>query len=131
MMVEPARFVAKAWAGMKRPVYAYRFSYVADAMRKEWPGAPHATEIPYVFDTVKAKYGEALTPADAQMAAVTSAYWTAFAKTGDPNGQGRPTWPAYDLAGDQILDFANDGAKAMADPWKARLDLIEHTANGK
>lgn len=131
MMVEPARFVAKAWSDAKRPVYAFRFSYVADSMRKEWPGAPHATEIPYVFDTVKAKYGEALTPSDAAMGALTNAYWVAFAKSGDPNGQGRPHWPAYDATGDQILDFANDGAKAGADPWKARLDLVEHAADAK
>ena len=130
MMVEPARFVAKAWARAGRPVYAYRFSYVADSMRKEWPGAPHATEIPYVFDTVKAKYGEALTPADAAMAQLASAYWVAFAKTGDPNGGGRPAWPRYEPAGDQILDFANDGARAGADPWKLRLDLVERAADG-
>lgn len=131
MMVEPARFVAKAWAKAGRPVYAYRFSYVADSMRKEWPGAPHATGIPYVFDTVKAKYGEALTPADAAMAQLASAYWVAFAKTGDPNGGDRPASPRYELPGDQILDFANDGAKAQADPWKARLDLIEQVADAK
>ncbi|MGH6997802.1 MAG: carboxylesterase family protein, partial [Phenylobacterium sp.] len=131
MMVEPARFVAKAWSQAKRPVYAFRFSYVADSMRKEWPGAPHATEIPYVFDTVKAKYGEALTPSDAAMGALTNAYWVAFAKSGDPNGQGRPHWPAYEAKGDQILDFANDGAKAGADPWKARLDLVAQAADAK
>lgn len=129
MMVEPARFVAKAWAKAGRPVYAYRFSYVADSMRKEWPGAPHATEIPYVFDTVKAKYGEALSGSDAAMAQLTSAYWVAFAKSGDPNGAGRPNWPRYEAKGDQILDFANDGAKAGPDPWKARLDLVEQAAD--
>ena len=62
MMVEPARFVAKAWARAGRPVYAFRFSYVAESMRGQWRGAPHATDIPYVFDTVAAKYGSALTP---------------------------------------------------------------------
>ncbi|MCX7586382.1 carboxylesterase/lipase family protein [Phenylobacterium sp. 58.2.17] len=131
MMVEPARFVAKAWARAGRPVYAYRFSYVADSMRKEWPGAPHATEIPYVFDTVKAKYGEALSGSDAAMAQLTSAYWVAFAKSGDPNGAGRPNWPRYEAKGDQILDFANDGAKAGPDPWKARLDLVEQAADAR
>ena len=131
MMVEPARFAAKAWSKAGRPVYAFRFSYVAESMRSQWPGAPHATEIPFVFDTVAAKYGTALTPADARTAALANAYWAAFAKTGNPNGAGRPDWPLYEPAGDQILDFANDGAQAGADPWKARLDLVEQAAGGK
>jgi para-nitrobenzyl esterase len=131
MMVEPARFAAKAWSKAGRPVYAFRFSYVADSMRGQWPGAPHATEIPFVFDTVAAKYGTALTPSDARTAALANAYWAAFAKTGNPNGNGRPDWPLYEPAGDQILDFANDGAKAGPDPWKARLDLVEQAAGGK
>ena len=53
MMVEPARFIVRTVAAAGQPAYHYRFSYVAESMRKQWPGAPHATEIPYVFDTVR------------------------------------------------------------------------------
>ena len=95
-------------------------------MRSSWPGAPHATDIPFVFDTVAAKYGAALTAADAAMAELAIGYWSAFAKTGNPNGDSRPIWPAYDAAKDQILDFANSGAVAKPDPWRARLDLAEY-----
>ena len=126
MMVEPVRFVAKTLSAQNRPAYAYRFSYVAESMRSSWPGAPHATDIPFVFDTVAAKYGAALTAADAVMAELAIGYWSAFAKTGNPNGDSRPIWPAYDAAKDQILDFANSGAVAKPDPWRARLDLAEY-----
>jgi para-nitrobenzyl esterase len=99
-------------------------------MRKQWHGAPHATEIPYVFDTVAAKYGKDLTPADAAAARATIIYWTNFAKSGDPNSPAAvpAPWPAYDAKTEGIIDFTNDGPRSGPDPWKARLDLIEATA---
>ena len=60
MMIEPARFVARTIAAAGEPAYEYRFSYVAGSIRNKVPGALHATEIPFVFDTVKEKYGDAL-----------------------------------------------------------------------
>ena len=129
MMVEPARFLARTLAAAGAPAYHYRFSYVAESMRKEWPGAPHATEIPFVFDTVQARYGKDLAPADKAIAATTNAYWVSFAKSGDPNGAGRPAWPACTGACDVLLDFTNAGPKAGPDPWKARLDLTAVVAD--
>ena len=123
MMVEPARFIVRSVAAAGQPAYHYRFSYVAESMRKEWPGAPHATEIPFVFDTVEARYGKDLTPADKKTAEAANAYWVAFAKTGNPNGGALPAWPVCKGACDEMLDFTNTGIKAGVDPWKARLDL--------
>src|SRR5207244_8055080 len=109
-----------------QPIYQYRFSYVAASMRAEWAnGAPHATEIPYVFDTVKARYGTDLTPDDAATARAANLYWSAFAKTGDPNTTGLPRWPKYDANADVILNFTPSGPAAVADPWKTRLDLTQ------
>ena len=128
MMTEPARFVAGSIAAAGGPSYEYRFSYVAESIRSKVPGAFHATEIPFVFDTVSAKYGTALAPADEAIAKQTNAYWVNFAKTGDPNGPGLPHWPAYTEAGDQLLNFTNDGPVAQADPLKTSLDLVEKLA---
>ena len=129
IMIEPARFIAKAMAAQGPKTYLFRFSYVAETMRKQWHGAPHATEIPYVFDTVAAKYGKDLTAADAAAARAANIYWTNFAKSGDPNSPAAvPTpWPAYDAKTDGIIDFTNDGPRSGPDPWKSRLDLIEAT----
>ena len=129
MMGEPARFVAKTLADQGHKVYEFRFSYVAESMRGEWPGAPHASEIPFVFDTVKARYGAALTPRDEAVAQLTNAYWVAFAQSGDPNGGGRPFWPAYSSQGDAILDIGSN-TQGGPDPLKPRLDLME-AINGK
>jgi para-nitrobenzyl esterase len=130
-MEEPARFTAAEFARQGLPSYEYRFSYVATSMRKQWPGAPHATEIPYVFDTVAAKYGKDLTPADEATARAANAYWANFVKTGDPNGPGLPRWPRYDPATDGIMDFTPHGPKGGPDPWKARLDLTAAAADAQ
>lgn len=125
MMIEPARFVAKTISAAGQPAYEYRFSYVAESIRSKTPGAFHATEIPFVFDTVAAKYGADLTPADEAAAKQANAYWINFAKTGDPNGGALPHWPAYSAASDELLNFTEKGPVAQPDPWKVRLDLIE------
>ena len=57
-----------------------------------------------------------------------TAYWVAFAKSGDPNTGGLPKWPRYTSDADQNLDFTLTGPVAKADPFKARLDLVEGLA---
>jgi len=131
MMVEPARFVVRTVAATGQGAYEYRFSYVAESLRKQWKGAPHATEIPFVFDTVAARYGKDLTPADEATAKAVLAYWLAFAKTGNPDGEGRPHWPQYNANEDQLMNFTNAGPVAERDAWKARLDLTEESAKNK
>jgi para-nitrobenzyl esterase len=128
-MVEPARLLARLAASAGQPTWAYRFSYVASSLRPGTRGALHATEIPFVFETLRAKYGEATSAEDAALAAAANAYWVAFAKSGDPNGDGRPKWPAYSTKEDVIMDFALSGPHASADPRKARLDLVEAAAD--
>jgi para-nitrobenzyl esterase len=127
-MVEPARLLARLASAAGQTTYVYRFSYVASSIRQSTKGALHATEIPFVFETVRAKYGDATTAEDEALAAIANAYWVAFARTGDPNGDGRPKWPAYSAKDDVLMDFAVGGPTAKPDPWKARLDLVEKLA---
>ena len=124
-MIEPARFLVKAMTQLGQPAYHFRFSYVAVSMRPQWAGAPHATEIPFVFDTVAAKYGTSLKPEDEATARAANAYWIAFARTGKPTATGQPAWPVYKTDTDILLNFTNDGPVAQQDPWRARLDLVE------
>jgi para-nitrobenzyl esterase len=131
MMVEPSRFAAATIAAQGIPAYEFRFGYVAESMKDQWrTGAPHASEIPYVMNTVAAKYGDKLTAKDAAMADTVNSYWANFAKTGDPNGRGLPEWPKYDAQRDALMLFEADGAaRGGADPLKARLDVTAAAAS--
>ena len=130
MMVEPARFVAATLAQQGVTSYEFRFSYTATPKRPQSPlGAPHASEVPFVMDTITARYGDAATAQDQAAAKVMHAYWVNFAKTGKPDGGDLAPWPVYDAAGDQIMDFGADGvAKAGPDAWKARMDVTAAVA---
>jgi para-nitrobenzyl esterase len=82
---------------------------VAESQRDEWQGTLHGFEIPYTFDIPDALVGDKVTAADKAEGALVSAYWVAFAKTGDPNGTGRPDWPRHDPSVDRLINFTNDG----------------------
>jgi para-nitrobenzyl esterase len=131
---EPARFAATAFAANGSPVFLYRFSYVQSARREQLrAGAPHASEIPFVFGTVTAPQGAALTPEDQETSRLAQAYWVNFATTGDPNGARLPAWPRHDPAKNLIFEFRPDGtAGAGPDPRKSRLDVTQKaTESGK
>jgi para-nitrobenzyl esterase len=134
MMIEPARYVAQELAARGQPVYEFRFSYVAESIRGQFGGvmgAMHASDIPFAFDTVAAKYAKGLTDKDAAAARAMNGYWVAFAKSGKPDVKGQPTWPAYDPKADTIMDFTNEGPVAGPDPWKSRLDLAQAVSESK
>lgn len=125
-MTEPARYVAEQVTRAGRRAYLYRFSYVAGSLRRSSPaGAAHATDIPFAFDTVTARYGTALTPQDAAAARTFHARLVAFARSGQPNAANLSHWPAYDPKAGTLADFTQEGdMKVGADPWRERLELF-------
>jgi len=127
-MLEPARAIARILSARGQRVYEYRFGYVATALRKTLSGAPHASEIPYVFDTVAARYGRNTSRADEAVARAVHAYWIAFARTGRPDPRGEPAWPEYHEGTDRIMSFTDRGPVPETDPWKHRLDLAQRLA---
>ncbi len=120
---EPARALARDHAISGHPTWLYRFSVVsAGAPKMLQGGAVHASDRQYVFRNLNASPW----PTDARdeaLAKTISAYWVAFAKTGDPNGEGRPHWPAYNSK-DMLLNFTNDGPVAEVTPDAHALDAI-------
>ncbi|MGE0132962.1 MAG: carboxylesterase/lipase family protein [Blastocatellales bacterium] len=129
---EPARFAANAFAANGSPVYLYMFSYVPTAMRERMrAGSPHGGDVAFAFGTLGGGRGGAPTsptPEDLAVSRMTQSYWVNFARTGDPNGAGLPTWPRHVARKDQIFTFRPDGsAGAGPDIRKARLDVTEKT----
>jgi hypothetical protein len=84
-MLTGARNTATTTAAAGVPVYAYRFSYVAES-EERGEGARHAADIPFFFDTVDVRYQGKTTPRDRGMSKAMSAYLVNFAKSGNPNG---------------------------------------------
>ena len=120
---EPARHLARLHARVGHPTWLYRFDVVPTPNPEpQHEGATHASERPYVFDNL-ATSNWPMGDRDQRAASAMADYWTAFAKTGDPNGGGHPDWPAFEA--DRLLEFTNDGPVAKAMPFGERLDLIE------
>jgi para-nitrobenzyl esterase len=87
------------------------------------PRAYHSAEIEYVFSMLPHR----ATPwpeEDWALAALMSAYWTNFAKTGDPNAQGLPQWPAYNSDDGAEVMYFNAQSKALPDEHAARYSFI-------
>lgn len=126
-MHEPARFVARSLAAQNVPAYLYRYAYVPDSLKTRLPGATHALEIPFVFDSVDAVYGNAATDRDCQVARTVNAYWVAFAKTGRPSPEGQVSAPAFDPTLGNLLEFTSAGGVQTLrwDPLQAQLDLVQ------
>lgn len=82
------------------PVWQYFFDYVPQARRADNPnGAPHAAEIPFVFDTLEADRRTAgkVTAEDQRVADLVHACWVAFAKQPASSREiacGDFAWPA-------------------------------------
>jgi para-nitrobenzyl esterase len=123
---ERARVSMYLWAAEQvtasKRVYTYFFDRAIP-----WPehpefGAFHSGEIPYVFnslDRLKRPW-EAI---DKRLSETISSYVTNFAKKGDPNGSGLPTWPAFDPARYTTMELgAQIGPMPLAD--QARLTQL-------
>ncbi|AUD02654.1 carboxylesterase/lipase family protein [Spirosoma pollinicola] len=105
------------------PVYMYLFTWqspVMDGMYK----AMHCMEIPFAFDNISRCEEMTGGGKEAQtLADKMSRAWIAFARTGNPNHKGLPTWPAYtaENGATMILDNVN---QVKTNPDKELLQIV-------
>lgn len=129
---EPARKVARTYISENNPVYIYHFDFVPPAMRERARfGAGHGSEVNYVFNTLNSRRAtEEITTEEIELAKIMNAYWTNFAKTGNPNGEDLPVWPIYNTHNEDILDIEPSGKPVgKPDPRKARFDVIDKASH--
>jgi para-nitrobenzyl esterase len=103
--------------------YEYQFSRTVHG--QEAQGAPHASEIPFIFGTLSVwqrmrNYNES----DQQYAPMMQEYWTNFARTGDPNGPKLVKWPKFDAKARAYMDFTDSGPVAKEGLRRQACDLF-------
>jgi para-nitrobenzyl esterase len=123
VFTEPARFVARSHAATGSPTFRYRFAYVPEAQRQDSDGG-HGRELQFVFGAEGVPGAGVFTHKDREVAGLMRAYWTNFAKTGNPNGPGLPLWETS-ANHDRLLLISNLGIGSSDDPWSERLDRLE------
>lgn len=113
----------------KSPVYRYEFDQTLPLAANARPGtearAPHASDIEFVFRMLSSKRLP-WRDEDRKVSELMAAYWTNFAKTGDPNGPGLPKWPQYNSRdGYQVMHLMADAAPAP-DAHRGRYLFLDH-----
>lgn len=109
---QAARHVADLAADESAGVWLYRFDYVPDFRKQEWPkGAIHSAELMFTFDSLETS-GWAMgktDESDADMAGQVSSCWIAFYKMAPGETQLSCaegfTWPAYSEETGAVANF--------------------------
>jgi len=122
---QPARLLARSVSRAQVKAFLYRFTRRPDTAKARELGAFHGVDLAYVFGNMTD--AEGYTPADRELSRQVMAYWVRFARTGDPNGPGLPSWPAYDPESDLNLDFA-DTVRVEQHLYGKECDFIDRVS---
>ena len=94
--------LARTMAQWGQNAYLYLFTFAEEGKRAKL-GAYHGEELYFLsnsYPTDWAHDGD-----DKRLGQAIRAYWVQFAKTGNPNFNGLPEWPAYEPRKDQYLEL--------------------------
>lgn len=119
-----------AWARLQASMgtgkaYLYYFKRVPPGEPNY--GAFHSSEFGYALHNLK-KWDRPFTDIDFKVEDSMSSYWVNFAKTGDPNGEVLPVWPAFNENDPQIIELG-DVVKAAPLPYREQLKFMDELNN--
>ena len=98
---------AKDQTALSPSVFTYFFDRVMPWAEHPEFGAHHTQDVPYAFNNVD-RVNRQSEPADFEVADQMSSYWTNFAKTGNPNGEGLAEWPEFRAEAASIMHLAEE-----------------------
>jgi para-nitrobenzyl esterase len=128
MLAFPSLYAANRAAAAGLPVYAYYFDYVAEGLRPR-PGAYHGGDSYYAFNTFTKFHPlhDTVQPTDLdrRVAGQFHGYWANFAKGGDPNGPGLPSWPRHVSADGPLLHVSPQGIRIEPHPAREKYRAVE------
>ncbi len=123
----PATAVAAWHSAAHYATYEYQFERAIPG--QEASGAVHSADLPYVWGyfpkrgNIAGVFGDT----DRKLADLMENYWTTFAKAGNPNRDGLPSWPEYD-GSQAYVAFTEDGQPvAKAKLREAQCDIYRQS----
>jgi para-nitrobenzyl esterase len=120
-MTCPAYAMAASAAAHGHRAFVYRFTRVRPGRGGATLLAYHGAEIPYAFDTHDAWLRQDRD--DQRLTDAMLAYWSNFARHGDPNGIGLASWPAFDDTDARVQELGTR-VGPLAAPDKALCDRV-------
>jgi para-nitrobenzyl esterase len=121
MWIDSVRIAERKGVAGTAPVFMYRFDYETDLLGGRLRSC-HSLEVPFVFDDVGAVPLSGSRPDRFEVAKAMSEAWVAFAKHGDPNHPGMPTWPSY-TASDRSAMVFDVKCRLEPDPTELRQGI--------
>jgi para-nitrobenzyl esterase len=88
-------------------------------------GAVHSAEIEYAMGNLRLNNVYAWTPDDFKVSELMQSYFANFIKTGNPNAQGLPEWPAMSKTGTPSFMRLDVDARAQPDSSAERYTFLE------
>lgn len=127
---EPAWTMAKAHTEAGATAFLYEFDYVPTSLKNKYAAAPHASELPFVFDTLD-KYLDDLSAQDREVARRMADAWVQFARTGSPVTADLPEWQPQDSASSSLMRITQWGGELASVRNLEAIKALSQAADAK